>query len=77
MYKLVKSQSYIQLQNELLGKRARFKSDCQLFPHFDVVGKIVKMWISNGEIIFEIIVDNNLKRLKIGSNMSNLSYSLV
>ena len=76
MIKLVKNLSFIQLQSELLGKRARFKSDCQLFPKFDVIGKVIKMYIQNGEIIFEVLC-NNQKQYKIGSNMSNLSYTLI
>lgn len=73
---IVKGRSFIQLQNELLGKRARFISDCQLFPNFDVIGKVVKMFMQSGEIIFEVIT-NKQKRIKIGSNMSNLSYNLL
>ena len=73
---IVKGRTYIQLQNELLGKKARFISDCQLFPNFDVVGKVVKMYMQSGEIIFEVIT-NSQKRIKIGSNMSNLSYALL
>lgn len=76
MIKIVKNKSYIQLQNELLGKRARFKSDCQFFPKFDVIGKVIKMYIQNGEIIFEVLC-NNQKQIKIGSNMLNLSYEIL
>lgn len=75
--KLVKNLSFIQLQNELLGNKARFKSNCQFFPKFDVVGKVTRLYIQNGEVIIEIIIAGSNRQIKIGSNMSNLSFEIV
>lgn len=72
--KLVKNLSYIQIQNELLGKTARFKSDCEFFPNFDVIGKVIKCYVINGETILDVIT-NKGKQIKIGSKMKNLRFN--
>lgn len=73
---LVKNKSFVQLQELLLGKRAKFICDCEFFTKRGVVGKIIKMYIQSGEIIFDVLCDNQ-KPIKIGSNMSNLSVTLL
>jgi hypothetical protein len=70
----VKGKSFTYLQHELLGNKVHFKSDCEFFPKFDVTGKVIRMSILNGEIIFEMIIQYSGKQLKIGSNMKNLTY---
>lgn len=73
----VKSKSYEQLKNEMLGKKVHFKSDCEMFPNFDVVGKVILMRYGNHlEIIFEVMTSNG-KKLEIGSNMKNLRYEMT
>ena len=72
----VKSKTYSQLA-ELLGKKVHFKSDCELFPNFDVKGKVVGMHYGNHlEIIFEFL-NTNGKKIDIGSNMKNLRYEVL
>lgn len=73
---LVKNKSFVQLQELLLGKRAKFICDCEFFTRNGVVGKIVKMEIQSGETIFDVLCDNQ-KHIKIGSNMPNLSVTIL
>lgn len=73
--KLVNKLSFIQIQKELLGKRARFKSDCEFFPKFDVTGRVIKCYVINGETILEVLTLNN-RQIKIGSKMKNLRFSI-
>jgi hypothetical protein len=51
MFKEVSKISY----NELLalkGKNVRFISDCEIFPNFDVSGKVLSLEFNNNENIF-------------------------
>ena len=74
--KLVNKLSFIQIQKELLGKRARFKSDCEFFPKFDVMGRVTKCYVTNGETILEVLTLNN-RQIKIGSKIKNIRYELL
>lgn len=76
MKKIAKHYSLVQLQSMLLGKNARFLSDCQLFPNFDIRCKVVKIYQAPGEIMFDVITNKGLKT-KIGGNMSNLSFEIL
>ena len=68
--------SFEQLQNLLIGKEVNFKSDCQFFPNFNVTGKVEQIkYASNGELIIIVKIKN--KSITIGSNMHNLSFSIV
>ena len=76
MMVIVKSKTYEQLKH-LLGKKVHFKSDCELFPNFDVSGKVIEMrYGSNLEILFKFVSFNG-KTIDIGSNMKNLRYELI
>ena len=69
MFKEVSKISY----NELLalkGKNIRFISDCEIFPNFNVSGKVLSLEFNNNENIF--VVKTNGKIIHIGSNMKNL-----
>lgn len=75
--KPISGMSYQKLKNELLGKKVHFKSDCELFPNFDVKGKVIEMHIgSHMETIMKFLTSNG-KTIDIGSNMKNLKYELL
>jgi len=74
--KLVKKLTYIKLQETLLGKKAHFKSDCKLFPNFDVKGKVISISLVNGIPLIKTIL-NNGKTINIDGGMSNLSFELL
>ena len=58
----------------LLGKKVHMKSDCEFFPNFDVIGKIIEVNPgSNGETVMTMITASG-KTIYIGSNMKNLRY---
>lgn len=60
--------------SSLLGQKVHMKSDCEFFPNFDVVGKIVSISPgNNGETVMTMITANG-KTIYIGSNMKNLRY---
>ena len=69
--------SYPILNKMLLGKTVRFNSDCEFFPHFDVIGKVVELKMKNSEILIDIIIKHNHKRITIGSNMKNLRFEIL
>ena len=73
---LVKNFTYINLQKTLLGKKARFKSDCQLFPNFNVTGKVIGITLINGIPLLKTILTNG-KTISIDGGMSNLSFELL
>lgn len=73
---LVKKYSINILRSKLLGKKARFTSDCQLFPNFDVTGKVVEINNSKGIPLIKVIL-NTGRKLDIDGGMSNLSFLLL
>lgn len=72
----LKSLSYKKITQELYCKHIRFKSDCEFFPNFDVVGKILSSKIVNNEILFKFKTDSG-KVITIGSNMKNLRVMIL
>lgn len=73
---LVKKYSINILRNKLLGKKIRFTSDCQLFPNFDVTGKVIEINNSNGIPLIKTILTSG-KKLDIDGGMSNLSFETL
>lgn len=74
---LVKDLSYNDLCKTLIGRKVNFKSDCQFFPNFDVTGKVLSITIApNNEYLIQIKVASG-KIYDIGSNMRNLTFSLL
>ncbi len=62
--------------NDLLGfvgSRCEFRSDCEFFPNFHIIGKVMSVNLSGNE--YEIIVKTEPtgKEIPIGSNMRNLT----
>ena len=54
----------------LKGSNIQFVSDCELFPNFDVTGKVKSISLEGSEYVF--IVSIKGKNIHIGSNMKNL-----
>ena len=72
----VKKYTYENLCKKIIGKKVRFKSDCELFPNFDVTGNVLEINIKNSEYIIKIKT-NSGKLLDIGSNMKNLEFDIL
>lgn len=71
----VSKYSYNDLCKLLIGNIVNFKSDCQIFPNFNVTGKVLQITIAkNNEYLIKIL--RNGKQYDIGSNMRNLSFSI-
>lgn len=73
---LIKKFSFESIYKKLFGKNARFISNCEFFPNFDVIIKVNKIYIKGSEILFEGLTKTN-KKLTIGSNMKNLQFEIV
>ena len=54
----------------LRGNEVRFISDCEIFPNFDITGKVKSISLEGSEYIFTVLVKG--KSIYIGSNMKNL-----
>lgn len=65
------------LSKELIGNVVEFKSDCEFFPNFHVICRVKSISQRHNELIFDVIVIKNRKKLTIGSNMKNLVYRPV
>lgn len=74
--KKLKGISRYRLQR-MIGHHVRFISDCELFPNFNVTGKVVNVAIQSNEPIIEIIEKRSHKRLTISGHMKNLQYETV
>jgi len=73
---LVKKYSINLLRNKLLGKKVHFTSDCQLFPNFNVTGKVIQISLSGTIPLFKTILTSG-KTIDIDGGMSNLSFELI
>ena len=67
--KLVKKMTYDEIYL-LKGSIIQFVSDCELFPNFDVTGKVMSISLEGSEYIFNVFIKG--KNIHIGSNMKNL-----
>ena len=67
--KLVKDMTYDEIYS-LYGSEVRFISDCDIFPNFDVIGKVKEISLIGSEYVFTISVKGKI--IHIGSNMKNL-----
>ena len=67
--KLVKNMTSDEIYS-LVGSEVRFISDCEIFPNFDVIGKVKSISLEGPEYVF--IVSIKGKNIYIGSNMKNL-----
>ena len=74
---LVKKYNYENLCKLLIGKKAKFLSDCEFFPNFKVIGRVLEINIANnGEYLIKIRTNTN-KIIDIGSNMYNLRFVIL
>ena len=74
----ISSYDYEKIANNLVGKPIRFVSDCELFPNFDVSGKIINLSInSTGEIIMNFRIRSTGRIIIIGSRMRNLRFEFI
>ena len=67
--KLVKKMTYDEIFS-LNGNEVRFISDCEIFPNFDIIGKVKSISLIGSEYVFIVSVKG--KNIHIGSNMKNL-----
>ena len=67
--KFVKNMTYDDISS-LRGNEVRFISDCEIFPNFDITGKVKSISLEGSEYIFTVLVKG--KNIYIGSNMKNL-----
>ena len=67
--KFVKNMTYDEIYS-LRGSEVRFISDCEIFPNFDIIGKVKSISLEGSEYIFTVLVKG--KNIFLGSNMKNL-----
>lgn len=72
----VKDLTYSQLCS-YINKSFEFKSDCEFFPNFNVIGRITKVEINNNEYLISVATKPTGKIIKIGSNMKNLKMNQI
>lgn len=76
MRQSVKNKSFEEL-SQLTGNVVNFISNCDFFPNFNVTGRVLRIDLSNNEIMFEVSIHPNDRVIKIGSNMKNLTYEIL
>lgn len=64
------------LRQKILGKKVHFISDCQLFPNFNVTGKVIEINLSSNIPLLKTILTSG-KTINIDGGMSNLQFELV
>lgn len=73
---LLSNLTYEQISTSLYNKNIHFTSDCEFFPEFDVIGKIIKTRIQNTEIVMTFKTKQG-RVIDIGSHMKNLRYEIL
>ncbi len=74
---LVSKYSFRQIITKIIGKNVQFTSDCEFFPNFNVIGKVLNYKLRGNEIIFKLKVKNSGKIIDVGSNMKNLQFKII
>ena len=69
--------SYPTLSSITNGKVVHFISDCEMFPNFDITGKVMSVSYNNSETIFKVKIRGKEKTIHIGSNMKNLQFEIL
>ena len=69
---LVRQLKYKELLS-YVGKKCEFRSDCEFFPNFHVIGIVSSVEIKNNEYIINVKTEPTGKLLPIGSKMRNLT----
>lgn len=59
----------------LKGSNIQFVSDCELFPNFNVTGKVKSISLEGSEYVFTVSAKG--KNIHIGSNMKNLKVKKI
>lgn len=72
----IKKYSYANLTKMLSGKSVHFTSDCDLFPNFNVIGKVLNTYVKGTELVFKFKTTTG-KVIDVGSNMKNLKFELT
>ena len=67
--KLIKKMTYEEIYS-LKGNEVRFISDCEIFPNFDIIGKVKSISLIGSEYVFIVSVKG--KNIHISSNSKNL-----
>lgn len=73
---LVKKYPINILRERLLGKKVHFTSDCQLFPNFNVTGKVIEITLSGNIPLLKTILTSG-KTIQIDGGMSNLQFEVL
>lgn len=73
---ILKKYPYNKLTSKLLGKKVHFTSDCQLFPNFNVTGKVVNISLEKGIPLIKTILTSG-KTIHIDGGMSNLQFEVL
>lgn len=73
--KKFKYKDIFKAKSELLGKTVHFKSDCIIFPNFDVTGKVTDITLYEQRLLIHIV--KNGKHHLIDSNMPNLQFEVL
>lgn len=71
----VRNLSYSEIY-KLINKKVRFISDCDLFPNFDIIGKIKSISLYKNELIFDTKLECG-RIIQVGSNMKNLKIDVL
>ena len=74
---LIKKYTYENLCKKLIGKKVKLTSDCEFFPNFKVIGRVLEINISrNDEYLIKVKTNTN-KIIDVGSNMHNLKFAIL
>ena len=69
---LVKKLKYADLLM-LVGSKCEFRSDCEFFPNFHVIGNVTSVEIKGKEYVINVQTEPTGKVIPIGSKMRNLT----
>lgn len=75
--KIVKNYTYQKLLDEVMGNIVHFTAHCELFPNFDIKGKVISYYTTEFELILKVKIQAYNKIIEVGTNMGNLKFEVI
>lgn len=75
--KVVKNYTFKKFIDEVLGNIVHFTANCELFPNFNIKGKVVSYYTNQYSLILKVKIQAYNKIIDVDTNMTNLKFEVI
>lgn len=75
--KVVKNYTFKKFIDEVLGNIVHFTANCELFPNFNIKGKVVSYYTNQYSLILKVKIQAYNKIIDVDTNMANLKFEVI